>query len=149
MKFRAVVLLVSLGTSLNILTSCANLPGPGTPRELTDPARFLAGIPLPNSSRVDLERSLILGNSADWTGRVNGDSGLSEEELVRHFSEQLPKAGWRLVTISRSRASLLTLIQGQRVASIEVSPGGLSGGSSFSIVVSPQAQAAPSPPPAR
>ena len=125
------------------LAGCGSLPGgSGALREVSDPARYLPGVPLPAGSKVDLERTLILGNGPDWTGRVAGETGLSEDELVRHFTEQLGKAGWRLVTVARSRASLMTLTSGPRVATIEVAPGGgFGGGSTYSIVVSPQATA--------
>ena len=128
------------------LGACGTLPGSGTLREVADPARYLPGVPLPAESKLDLERTLILGNGPDWTGRVAGETRLTEDELVKHFTEQLGKAGWRLVTVARSKASLLTLTSGARVASIEVAPGGgFSSGSTFSMVVSPQAAAAPAP----
>lgn len=124
------------------LAGCGSMPGSGNLREVSDPARYLPGVPLPAGSKVDLERTLILGNGPDWTGRVAGETGLSEDDLVRHFTEQLGKAGWRLVTVARSRASLMTLTSGPRVATIEVAPGGgFGGGSTYSIVVSPQAAA--------
>ena len=59
--------------------------------------------------------------------------------MIRHFQEQLGKTGWKLDTISRSKASLMTFPNASRAATIEVSPsGGFGGNSAFTVVVSPQ-----------
>lgn len=125
---------------------CGSLPGSSTSREIADPAKYLPDLPLPQGTRIDLERTLILGGTPDWTGRVAGVASLGEEELITHFREQLGKTGWRLVTIARSKASLLTFTNATRAATIEIEPaGGLGGGSAFTVVVSPQLAGDPPP----
>ena len=96
------LLLALLGAAVLGTAGCGSLPGSGTTREVTDPARFLPDLPLPEGTKIDLERTLILGSAADWTGRVAGTTPLGEEDLIRHFREQLGKGGWKLVTIARS-----------------------------------------------
>lgn len=122
-----------------LAAGCGSLPGNSTIREVSDPATYLPDLPLPPGTRVDLERTLILGSTPDWTGRVAGQAPLGEEDLIRHFREELGKTGWKLVAIARSKSSLLTFTSATRAATIEVAPaGGIGGGSSFSVVVSPQ-----------
>ncbi len=123
-----------------LAAGCSSLPGNSTTREVSDPATYLPDLPLPAGTKVDLERTLILGGTPDWTGRVAGQTPLGEEDLIRHFREELGKTGWKLVAIARSKSSLLTFTSATRAATIEVAPaGGIGGsGSSFSVVVSPQ-----------
>lgn len=143
------LLLALLGAAVLGTAGCGSLPGSGTTREVSDPARFLPDLPLPAGTKIDLERTLILGGTADWTGRVAGTTPLGEEELIQHFREHLGKGGWKLVTISRSKASLMTFTKATRAANIEVSPsGGFGGSSAFSVVVSPQASGTPAGSPA-
>lgn len=141
MKTRAIAFaaLVALAAG-----GCGSIPGSTSSREVSDPTRYLPDVPLPEGTKIDLERTLILGSTADWTGRVAGTTPLSEEDLIRHFREQLGKGGWKLVTIARSKSSLMTFTNATRAATIEVSPaGGFGGSSAFSVVVSPQATGAP------
>ncbi len=144
------LLLALLGAAVLGTAGCGSLPGSGTTREVTDPARFLPDVPLPEGTKIDLERTLILGSAADWTGRVAGTTPLGEEDLIRHFREQLGKGGWKLVTIARSKSSLMTFTNAPRAATIEVSPaGGFGGSSAFTVVVSPQVSGATGPAQAR
>jgi hypothetical protein len=129
---------------------CGSLPGNTTSREVSDPGKFLPDLPLPEGTKIDLERTLILGGTPDWTGRVAGVTPLSEEDLIKHFREQLGKGGWKLVTIARSKSSLMTFTNATRAATIEVSPaGGFGGSSAFTVVVSPQLSGATGPAQAR
>jgi hypothetical protein len=140
-------LAAALAASLALAAGCGAMPGSTTSREVPDPERFLPGLPLPQGSKVDLEKTLILGGAPDWTGRVAGEAPLAEDALIQHFREQLGKAGWKLVTISRSKNSLLTFTNAARAATIEVAPaGGIGGGSAFTVVVSPQVPAAAAQP---
>lgn len=129
----------ALAAIVVLAAACGSLPGNSTSREVGDPVGYLPDLPLPQGTKIDLERTLILGGSPDWTGRVAGQAPLGEEDLIRHFREELGKAGWKLVAIVRSKTSLLTFTNATRAASVEVLPaGGIGGGSSFSVVVSPQ-----------
>lgn len=134
------LLALLLATGL-LATACGSLPLPGSTssREVNDPTTYLPDLPLPQGTKIDLERTLILGGSPDWTGRVAGQAPLGEEDLILHFRDELGKTGWKLVTIARSKSSLLTFTNATRAATIEVSPAsGIGGGSAFSVVVSPQ-----------
>ena len=129
---------------------CGSLPGTATSREVSDPGKYLPDLPLPDGTKIDLERTLILGGTPDWTGRVAGVTPLSEEDLIKHFREQLGKGGWKLVTIARSKSSLMTFTNATRAATIEVSPaGGFGGSSAFTVVVSPLLSGATGPAQAR
>lgn len=122
-----------------LAAGCGSMPGNSASREVADPEKYLPNLPLPQGTKIDLERTLILGGTADWTGRVAGTAALGEEDLIRHFQEQLGKGGWKLVTIARSKSSLMTFTNASRAATIEVSPaGGFGSGSAFTVVVSPQ-----------
>jgi hypothetical protein len=136
---------VALGIIVAVMAgACGSLPGGTNSREVSDPSRYLPDVPLPEGTKIDLERTLILGSTADWTGRVAGVTPLTEEDLIRHFREQLGKGGWKLVTIARSKSSLMTFTNATRAATIEVSPaGGFGGSSAFSVVVSPQVAGTP------
>ncbi|MBS0338396.1 MAG: hypothetical protein JSS40_16660 [Proteobacteria bacterium] len=138
MSARALAPAALLAAAL-LAAGCGSMPGTSANREITDPARFLPDVPLPEGTKIDLERTLILGGAPDWTGRVAGVTPLSEEDLIGHFREQLGKGGWKLVSIARSKASIMTFTNATRAATIEVAPaGGFGGSSAFTVVVSPQ-----------
>lgn len=148
MKMRPLALAAFAATAL-LAAGCGSMPGNPTSREVTDPARFLPDVPLPEGTKIDLEQTLILGGASDWTGRVAGVTPLSEEELIKHFREQLGKGGWKLVSIARSKASIMTFTNATRAATVEVAPaGGFGGSSAFTVVVSPQLSGAPPAQPA-
>lgn len=149
MRRAALARMAAAAIAASVLAAgCGSMPGNTSSREVGDPEKYLPNLPLPQGTKIDLERTLILGGTAEWTGRVAGTAPLGEEDLIRHFQEQLGKAGWKLVTIARSKSSLMTLTNAARAATIEVSPaGGFGSGSAFTVVVSPQFTGSPQPQP--
>lgn len=77
-------------------------------------------IPIPERSEMDLKRSLIFGNQQWWTGRLVFSSPYAAGGLFDFFMSEMPKFGWQEVTVIRSKNSVLTFRQGNRVATIQI-----------------------------
>ncbi len=92
-------------------------------------------IPIPERSEMDLKRSLIFGNQQWWTGRLVFASPYSSGGLFDFFMSEMPKFGWQEITVVRSKNSVLTFRQGNRVATILIS--GDNSGAEVEFTVSP------------
>lgn len=77
-------------------------------------------IPIPERSEMDLKRSLIFGNQQWWTGRLVFSSPYASGGLFDFFMSEMPKFGWQEITVVRSKISVLTFRQGNRIATIQI-----------------------------
>ena len=80
-----------------------------------------ADIPIPERSEMDTKQSLIFGNQQWWTGRLVFTSPYSAGGLFDFFMSEMPKFGWQEITVVRSKTSILSFRQGNRVATIQIS----------------------------
>ena len=77
-------------------------------------------IPIPERSEMDTKQSLIFGNQQWWTGRLVFSSPYSAGGLFDFFMSEMPKFGWQEITVVRSKISILTFRQGNRIATIQI-----------------------------
>lgn len=126
------------------LGACAAM---GSKEADTKPAAAATGyqpvsdLPIPASTSIKPERSLILGSGDSWLGRMSLDVKLNSTQTFAFYQEQMPAYGWQEVTAVQGKSSILTYVRGERAATVEVAPGAL-GGSTVSVTVSPRKAAA-------
>lgn len=144
---RPFLCLVLLGTA-----GCVKAPQPvaGTPEVpaagsgpavVTSP-RLVKDIPLPSDALTDADKTLIMGQLDSWTGRLVLTTGLSPAEAFAFFQERMEAPGWRLLSATQAKTSILTFLRGDRVASIQIE-GRLLTGSSVLVLVAPFQGAGP------
>ena len=94
-----------------------------------DTARFepIRDIPIPTGSTLDNDRSLILSNEKEWTGRLVIKADPSMPQLFSYYVKQMRSFGWQPVASIMGETSVLTYVQGQRAATIQIKPGTLMG----------------------
>lgn len=97
-------------------------------------------IPVPPAATMDMDRSLLLGASEEWTGRLVYSSSNSTAQIFDLYKAEMPKFGWQEMTVIRGQRTVMTFQRGARVATIEVSPRTLQGTEVF-VTVSPNAAA--------
>lgn len=94
-----------------------------------DTARFepIRDIPIPTGSTLDNDRSLILSNEKEWTGRLVMSANPSMPQLFAYYMKQMPSFGWQPVASIMGETSVLTYVQGQRAATVQIRPATLQG----------------------
>jgi hypothetical protein len=94
-------------------------------------------VPIPAGATMDLERSLVLGESDTWIGRLVMNVGNSGGKAYNFFFAEMPRFNWVPVTTVRAETSVLSYTRGERVATIQIKKRTL-GGSNISLIVSPK-----------
>lgn len=127
---------------LGLLMSCANEPVSSTGAGVTSASKIqaLEGTPLPPDAVIDNKRSMIFGEGALWTGRVEGSSKLSADEATKFFINQYPPAGWTFLSSTKSQTNILIFLGKNKTLTAEVQDNMLGNGCKIIITVSPSAQ---------
>lgn len=139
-----------------ILAGCADLsqplfqgafPNPSTPTRSvatdamsSDPSTFaqITDIPIPANSRLNVNRSIILGGQDQWTGRAEIETPYSSAEMYDFFRREMITFGWTELTSVRSDESVITFLRGQRISTVQIfGAGGGLVGSVISLTVAP------------
>jgi len=93
-----------------------------TGQEKPVPPNFaqFSDIPVPENAQMDLTKTLVFGGQNQWMGRLVISAPYSQGSLFDFYLAEMPKFGWTEVTVVRSKASVLTFSQGERVATIQL-----------------------------
>jgi hypothetical protein len=97
-------------------------------------------LPMPPQSRMDTEKSIILGTGESWTGRVLIEVPGSAETAFDYYRKTLPELGWREITAVRAATSVLTYLRDGRVATLQLKRQS-QGGTQVIVTVSPEGNA--------
>lgn len=100
-------------------------------------------IPIPASTKINTERSTILGNGDRWFGRMILVLDRPTTQAFAYYQEQMGTFGWEAVTAVQGKVSTLSFTRGDRAATVEIGPSGLRS-SEVAVTVSPRQQ--PTPP---
>lgn len=127
---------------LILLLSCANEPVSSIGAGVTNAGKIqtLEGTPLPPEAVIDNKKSMIFGEGALWTGRVEVSSQLSADEATKFFINQYPPAGWAFLSSTKSQTNILIFLGKNRTLIAEVQDNMLGNGCKITITVSPSAQ---------
>ena len=103
-------------------------------------------IPIPAGTRINTERSVILGGADRWYGKMLLVLDRPTTQAYAYYQEQMGTFGWEPVTAIQGKVSTITFVRSDRAATVEIGPSGLRG-SEVSVTVSPRqpAPAAPAP----
>lgn len=123
------VLVATLAVAL--VAGCSNQSIIQSPKgsDGADTARFepIRDIPIPTGSTLDNDRSLILSNEREWTGRLVIKADPSMPQLFAYYMKQMQSFGWQPVASIMADTSVLTYVQGQRAATVQIKPAMLQG----------------------
>lgn len=124
------VALGSCGTSLSPNQQSGVLSGEPSSTQFKD-------IPIPASTSLNKDRSLITGAQESWIGRLVFTSFDSTTEMFDFYKNNAPGFGWEEITSVRSKVSVLTYSRGERVMTIQIADRWL-WGSEVELTVSPR-----------
>ena len=89
-------------------TIASGVSGPeGLSAEEASFAKF-NDLPMPGSSKMNLEKSLVFGAESEWFGRINLIVGMNGAEVFDFYRFEMPNFGWKEITSIRSDISLIT-----------------------------------------
>ncbi len=97
-------------------------------------------IPIPEKATMDLKQTLLLGGSSSWIGRLVFSTPYSLNSMFDFYMSEMPKFGWKEVTVVRSKISVMTFTNKSRIATIQLEQD-LVNGSVVSFTVSPKSEA--------
>ena len=110
---------------------CANeslIQGPkGSADAETTKFEPIRDIPIPAGSTLDTDKSLILSNEKEWTGRVVLKADPAMPKLFAYYAQQMRGLGWQPVASVMGETGVLTFVQGARAATVQIKPGMFTG----------------------
>jgi len=114
-----------------LAAGCANQALIQSPKgsDGADTARFepIRDIPIPTGSTLDNDKSLNLSNEREWTGRLVLKADPSMPQLFAYYMKQMQSFGWQPVASVMGETSVLTYVQGQRAATVQIKPAMIQG----------------------
>lgn len=128
--FMLCVVLSACGTSLSPNQKDGVLPGEPSFTQFKD-------IPIPASTSLNKDRSLITGAQDSWIGRLVFTSFDNTTEMFDFYKNNASGFGWEEITSVRSKVSVLTYSRGERVMTIQIADRWL-WGSEVELTVSPR-----------
>ena len=83
-------------------------------------AYLLSDIPLPESSDIMEEKTVIQGSGLGWSGKITIKATLSPAEMLIFFSEEISPGGWRMISSTVSEQIILVYKKAGRIATVEI-----------------------------
>lgn len=96
-------------------------------------------MPVPSGTKMDVEKSFVLGDGDTWTGRLVLTNSDDIATIYDFYLREMPNYGWKHVTSVRAEISVLTFVRSNRVATITMQPGSISG-TYITFTVSPRGE---------
>jgi len=101
------------GSKLNVTTALEDI-SENTLTRIND-------MPFIKKSKIDIERSLIMGEGKSWSGQLKIHVPLSKSEVFNFYVKNLVELGWKEQTTIRGETSILNYVgENNRVAIITV-----------------------------
>ena len=102
------------------------------------PANFahFIDIPIPKGSMMDLYKTKLFGSDDYWIGWLYYSAPYNAGGMFDFFIEEMPKYGWKQLTVVRSKNNVMTYQRGKRIATIQLFPSSVNG-TEVSFIVSP------------
>ena len=114
------IFLLLMSCDGKVPTIASGVSGPeGLTAEEASFAKF-NDLPMPGSSKMNLEKSLIFGAESEWFGRINLIVGMNGAEVFDFYRFEMPNFGWKEITSIRSDISLITYQRGGRIANVRI-----------------------------
>ncbi|MEO0048639.1 MAG: hypothetical protein RLZZ410_1598 [Pseudomonadota bacterium] len=130
---------------LGSLTACVTTPVTNADGDSFQDiqTKLLGDMPLPGGATIVHDKSLILGSGDGWAGRVAISSAQNATETFTFFRDQYQKAGWTLVSSTKTKNSILVFIKKDRTATVEIEEGSMLGRTGVMLTVAPRSTVIP------
>lgn len=85
--------------------------------------RRFVGIPMPPNNILDVDRTVVVGSDNDWLGRIFLSAPMNVDQAIEFYRHDMPRFGWAELAVTRSDTSVLAYQMGERIATIQLTPG--------------------------
>jgi hypothetical protein len=109
----------------------------GLPQTVRPAFAQFQDIPIPEGAKMNMDRSLILGEDNAWIGRLVIESTSSKAQLFDFFKSRTRELGWREITSVRATVSVLSYSKENRIMTITFQSQAVMG-TTVSITMSPK-----------
>lgn len=99
-------------------------------------------MPVPEGAVMDIDRSLILGGTEAWIGRLVYTVAIRPTRVFDFYVAEMGSFGWREVTMVRAGTTVMTYQRDSRVATIQIDTTATTG-SQVLVTVSPEGRPLP------
>jgi hypothetical protein len=90
----------------------------GLPQTVQPAFAQFQDIPIPEGVKMNMDRTIILGENNAWIGRLVIDSQLSKAQLFDFFKYRTSQFGWQEITSVRAAISVLSYFKENRIMTI-------------------------------
>lgn len=138
-----------MGTMGSGTNTAAVKPAAGPAGGGTVPSTELASvpdIPVPEGTRMDVERTLLFGGDP-WFGQLTLLSSYEPHVLFDFYRTRLPGYGWSELTSVRAPTSVLTFDKEDRVLGLQITGGGTLSSTETILTISPRGRDTKGAPP--
>lgn len=80
----------------------------------------ITDIPLPESAKMDLSKSMVMGGGDTWTGHLVYNTSRSPSQVIDFINEQMQSTGWTKLSELRGHETILTFMKEKRIATVKV-----------------------------
>jgi hypothetical protein len=110
----------TFGQGVSLAPSEPSMSGNGVPQIVEPAFAQFQDIPIPKGAKMNMERTLILGENDSWIGRLVIDSQAPKIKLFDFFKYRAGQFGWQEITSVRSTISVLAYSKAKRVMTIQI-----------------------------
>ena len=114
-----------------------SLDDKGLPQMVRPSFSQFQDIPIPDGAKMNMDRTLILGENDSWIGRLVIDSKSPKTKLFDFFKYRTGQFGWREITSVRSNTSVLSYQKKDRIMTIQIQSKSIMG-TRIDITMSPK-----------
>ena len=108
----------TFGEGITMSPSEPSINEKGLPQTVQPAFAQFQDIPIPKGSKMNMDRTLILGENDAWIGRLVIDSQSSKSELFDFFKYRPSQFGWQEITSVRAAISVLSYSKDSRIMTI-------------------------------
>ena len=108
----------TFGKGITMSPSEPSINEKGLPQTVQPAFAQFQDIPIPEGSKMNMDRTLILGEDNAWIGRLVIDSQSSKAELFDFFKYRTHQFGWQEITSVRAAISVLSYSKEKRIMTI-------------------------------
>ena len=108
----------TFGEGITMSPSEPSINEKGLPQTVQPAFAQFQDIPIPEGSKMNMDRTLILGENNAWIGRLVIDSQSSKSELFDFFKYRTSQFGWQEITSVRAAISVLSYSKDSRIMTI-------------------------------
>lgn len=80
----------------------------------------ITDIPLPESAKMDLNKSLVMGGGESWTGHLVYETNKPQAEVIDFMNTKMQDADWTKISELRGKETVITFMKEKRVATIRI-----------------------------